>query len=91
MTVGANLAWTPGYRSRQTAGQVLTVDRIRTLDAYAMWAIAGLGTLRLAANHLLAEGTRNLTEVQPAAGARQTTDNTRSASRSCNPGLTTRF
>ena len=90
-TVGANLAWTPGYRSQQTAGQALTVDRIRTLEVYAMWAIAGVGTMRLAANNLLSDGTRNLTEVQTAAGAPQTTDNTRSASRSFNLGLTTQF
>ena len=85
------MAWTPGYRSQQTAGQALTVDRIRTLKVHAMSAIAGVGTLRLAANNLLSDGTRNLTEVQTAAGAPQTTDNTRSASRSFNLGLTTQF
>lgn len=91
MTVGASLAWTPGYRSQQTPEQALTVDRVRTLDAYAVWAIAGVGTLRFAANNLLAEGTRNLTEVQPVADALQFTDNRRSASRSFNLGFTTRF
>lgn len=91
MTVGANLAWTPGYRSRQTPEQALTVDRIRTLDAYAMWDIAEAGKLRLGANNLLAEGTHNLTVVQPAAGAPQATDNRRSANRSFNLSFSTRF
>jgi iron complex outermembrane receptor protein len=91
MTVGASLAWTPGYRSQQTTEQSLTVDRVRTLDAYAMWVIAGVGTLRLAANNLLAEGTHNLNEVQPAVGALQFTDNRRSANRSFNLGLSTKF
>jgi outer membrane receptor for ferrienterochelin and colicins len=91
MTVGANLAWTPGYRTQQTPEQSLSLDRVRSLDAYVMWAITGVGTLRLAANNLLAEGSHELSELQPATGALQFTDSTRSASRSFNLGLTTRF
>jgi iron complex outermembrane receptor protein len=91
LTVGASLAFTPGYRTQQTPDRTLTVDLVRSLDAYAMWAIDRQTTLRLAANNLLADGSRSLTEVLPADGALQFTDNVRSTSRSFGLGLTSKF
>ncbi|MBL8352511.1 MAG: TonB-dependent receptor [Burkholderiaceae bacterium] len=91
LTVGASLAYTPGYRTQQTADRALVIDPVRSLDAYAMWAIARQTTLRLAASNLLADGSRSLTEVLPADDAPQFIDNTRSASRSFGLGLTARF
>jgi len=91
LTVGASLAWTPGYRTQQTPDRALSIDSVRSLDAYATWAIDRQTTLRLAANNLLADGSRSLTEVLPSDGAPQFTDNTRSANRSFGLGLTTKF
>lgn len=91
LTVGASLAWTPGYRTLQTPDRALTIDLVRSLDAYAMWAIDRQTTLRFAANNLLADGSRSLTEVLPADGAPQFSDDIRSARRSIGLGLTTKF
>lgn len=91
LTVGASLAWTPGYRTQQTPDQSLSIDSVRSLDAHATWAIDRQTTLRLAASNLLADGSRSLTEVLPADGAPQFSDSTRSASPSFGLGLTSKF
>jgi len=91
LTVGASLAWTPGYRTRQTLQQTLASTRQRTLDAYALWAIDGQTSLRLAANNLLAQGSDSLTEVLPDSGPPQSTRNTRSGRRAFNASLSVKF
>jgi iron complex outermembrane receptor protein len=91
LTVGASLAWTPGYRTQQTADQGLTTARIRTLDAYALWAISRQASLRLSANNLLADGTRSFSKLLPDTGAPQSTLNTRSNHRSFNAGVLVKF
>jgi len=89
--VGASLAWTPGYRTRQAAEQTLTTAPLRSLDVYAQWAIDRQTTLRLGGANLLADGTRSLTELEPDAGGLQTTMNQRASRRSVNLGLALKF
>ncbi|OGA97245.1 MAG: hypothetical protein A3E25_18225 [Burkholderiales bacterium RIFCSPHIGHO2_12_FULL_69_20] len=91
LTVGASLAWTPGYRTQQTADQGLTAARLRTLDAYALWAISRQASLRLSANNLLADDTRSFSELLPQSGATQSTLNTRSKRRAFNAGVLVKF
>ncbi len=91
LTVGANLAWTPGYRTQQTPNQALTAATQRTLDVYALWAIDRQTTLRLGGANLLADDTRSLTELQPETGPLQTTFNQRANRRSFNLGLALKF
>ena len=52
VSVGASLAYTPGYRTQQTAVQALDQVRARSLDAFVLWNInRGMG-LRVAASNL---------------------------------------
>ena len=91
LTLGANLAWTPGFRTRQTPRQAVTAATLRTLDVYALWAIDRQTTLRLGGANLLADGTSSLTALQPDAGPLQTTLNQRANRRSFNLGLALKF
>ncbi len=91
LTVGANLAWTPGYRTQQTPNQAVSSAALRTLDLYALWAIDRQTSLRLGAANLLADGTRSLTELLPEAGPMQSTLAQRSNRRSFNLGLSLKF
>ena len=52
MTVGASLAYTPGYVTRQTAAQSLDQSPARALDAFAIWNFSRTVSLRVAANNL---------------------------------------
>jgi iron complex outermembrane receptor protein len=40
MTVGGNLAFTPGYTTQQTASQLLDQSRSRSLDMFAQWVFS---------------------------------------------------
>ena len=91
LTLGASLAWTPGYRTQQTPNQAVTVAQIRTLDAYLLWALDRQTSLRLAANNLLADGTQSSTELLPDSGAPQASVNSRSNRRSFNAGMLVKF
>jgi len=52
MTMGASLAYTPGYLTRQTAVQSLDQSPARSLDAFAIWNFSRTVSLRVAANNL---------------------------------------
>ena len=52
MTLGASLAYTPGYVTRQTAAQSLDQSPARALDAFAIWNFSRSVSLRVAANNL---------------------------------------
>jgi outer membrane receptor for ferrienterochelin and colicins len=52
MTLGASLAYTPGYLTRQTATQSLDQSPARALDAFAIWNFSRSMSLRVAANNL---------------------------------------
>jgi iron complex outermembrane receptor protein len=91
LTLGASLAFTPGYTTQQTELQRNTQGRVRALDVYALWTLDRQTSLRLAANNLLADGSRNLTTVQPTDGPTEFTLNTRSQRRSVNASLQCKF
>lgn len=91
LTLGASLAITPGYRTQQTPEQAVTTARLRSLDVYALWSLDRQTTLRLGGANLLADGTRSLTTLQPAAGALQTQFTERANRRSVNLGLAMNF
>lgn len=91
LTYGASLAWTPGYRTQQTPAQALTAAQVRSLDVYTLWAVSRQTSLRLSVNNLLADGSRNLTELQPETGDLQSTLNTRNSRRSLQAGLLIKF
>ena len=91
LTIGASLAWTPGYRTRQAPDQVVTAAQLRSLDVYAQWAIDRQTTLRLGGANLLADGTRSLTELLAADGRLQTSLNERANRRSVNFGVALKF
>ena len=52
LSMGASLAYTPGYTTRQTNVQSLDVTRARSLDAFALWSFSRTMSLRLSANNL---------------------------------------
>ena len=52
MTMGASLAYTPSYLTRQTAVQSLDQSPARSLDAFAIWNFSRTVSLRVAANNL---------------------------------------
>ena len=91
LTVGANLVWTPGYRTQQTPGLAATVATLRALDVHALWTINRQTMLRLGGNNLLADGTRSTTVLQPESGGLQTTLSQRASRRSVTLGLSVKF
>ncbi|MDH4392566.1 MAG: TonB-dependent receptor [Aquabacterium sp.] len=91
LTVGASLAWTPGFRTQQTPEQAVTTALLRTLDAYALWAIDRQTTLRLGGANLLADGTRSSTILLPGQGEAQTAQNRRASRRSFNANVAFKF
>jgi iron complex outermembrane receptor protein len=91
LTLGASLAFTPGYTTQQTELQRSTQGRVRALDSYALWTLDRQTSVRLAANNLLADRSRNLSTVQPADGPLEFTLNTRSQRRSFNASLQLKF
>ncbi|MDP2006769.1 MAG: TonB-dependent receptor [Rubrivivax sp.] len=52
LSLGASLAYTPGYTTRQTSAQSLEQSRARSLDAFALWSFSRTVSLRVAANNL---------------------------------------
>jgi outer membrane receptor for ferrienterochelin and colicins len=55
LTVGGNLNWLPGYRTRLSEEEVVTVSRKRVLDAYALWTFSPTIGLRVLASNLSPE------------------------------------
>ena len=91
LTLGASLAWTPGYRTQQSPTQALHISRLRVLDVYALWVIDRQTSLRLSGNNLLADGTANATTLLAADGSTQAATNSRSNLRGWGLGLTHKF
>jgi outer membrane receptor for ferrienterochelin and colicins len=63
LTVGGNLNWVPGYRTRLSAEETTTVDRRRVADAYALWTFSPSVALRLLGSNLLAEDALSTRDV----------------------------
>jgi outer membrane receptor for ferrienterochelin and colicins len=55
LTLGGNLNWVPGYRTRLSNEEVVTVSRKRVFDAYALWAFSPTVALRVLASNLSPE------------------------------------
>ena len=53
LSLGASLAYTPGYTTQQTAVQSLDQSRARAVDAYALWSFSRATSLRLSASNLV--------------------------------------
>lgn len=53
-TVGGNFNGVPGYRTRLSEEQAVTVSTKRVVDAYALWTITPSAALRLMASNLTA-------------------------------------
>jgi iron complex outermembrane receptor protein len=52
LTVGGNLNWVPGYRTRLTETQIVSVNTKRQFDAFGLWTINPTVGLRLLASNL---------------------------------------
>jgi iron complex outermembrane receptor protein len=52
LTVGASLAFTPGYLTQQTAQQSLDQSRTRSVDLFAQWVFSRSLSLRVSASNL---------------------------------------
>ncbi len=52
LTVGGNLAFTPGYLTQQTASQSLEQSRTRSLDLFAQWVFSRSLSARVSASNL---------------------------------------
>lgn len=61
VSLGASLAFTPGYTVQQSALQRLDTGRARQIDVFAIWNLSRTDTLRVAANNLAAVDQRNNT------------------------------
>ena len=65
---GANLSYTPGYTTQQTAAQTLTLGRARSIDAYASWTFSREAVARLSANNVSPLDSVNSTRTVEAGG-----------------------
>jgi outer membrane receptor for ferrienterochelin and colicins len=52
VNLGASLAYTPGYTTRQTSVQQLDQSRARAVDAFAVWNLSRTMNLRLSASNI---------------------------------------
>ena len=52
VSLGASLAYTPGYTTRQTSVQQLDQSRARALDAFALWNISRTMSVRMSASNI---------------------------------------
>ena len=52
VSMGASLAYTPGYTTRQTSVQQFDLSQARALDAFALWNISRTMSVRLSASNI---------------------------------------
>jgi outer membrane receptor for ferrienterochelin and colicins len=52
VSLGASLAYTPGYTTRQTSVQQLDQSRARSVDAFAVWNVSRTMSVRLSASNI---------------------------------------
>ena len=60
VTMGASLAFTPGYSTQQTLSQSLDQGRSRSLDMFAQWVVSRKMSVRVSANNLFPTGNESL-------------------------------
>jgi len=88
---GANLAYTPGYVTQQTAATALAQNRVRTLDAYASWSFSRDATFRLSVNNLAPTDVVTLSQTIETGGHVLRNDNVRRNRANWNAGLSLKF
>jgi outer membrane receptor protein involved in Fe transport len=79
LTVGADLNYQRGARTRLSLREAESVDGVRKLDLYATWQLAGAIRLRIGAANLLRGDGAELQTYADAAGVRQAATRTESA------------
>jgi iron complex outermembrane receptor protein len=55
-TLGSSLNWTPGYSTRLSDTQTITLNAKRVIEAYALWQIDPTQRLRFSASNLAPQG-----------------------------------
>ena len=88
---GANLGFTPGYATQQTAAQRRSVGRARSLDAYVVLSFSRDAHLRLSGSNLLRSTSRTLLQTQETGGVLLSDDQLRVQHASWNLGLQLKF
>jgi iron complex outermembrane receptor protein len=63
LTLGGNLNWTPGYRTRLSATEWVEVDTRRVFDAYALWTVSPALAWRLSVGNAWPRDTESLRTV----------------------------
>lgn len=91
LTLGASLAATPGYSTRQAPTQLLWSGRTRALDAYALLVFGPGLSLRLSAANLLVPDAASRTEVAESADFAAVAASRRQTLRSFNASLVMKF
>ena len=83
VTLGGNLAFTPGYSTQQTLSQSQELGRSRSLDMFAQWVFSRTLSARVSANNLFPANNESLT----LAGANSSTFTTRMGRTGFNVGV----
>jgi iron complex outermembrane receptor protein len=88
---GANLAYTPGYVTQQTAATTQELNRVRNLDAYLSWTFSREASFRLSVNNAAPLETRTLSQTVEAGGYVLSNDSLRRVSANWNAGFSLKF
>ncbi|MBC7617602.1 MAG: TonB-dependent receptor [Candidatus Saccharibacteria bacterium] len=83
VTLGGNLAFTPGYSTQQTLSQSQELGRSRSLDMFAQWVFSRTLSARVSANNLFPANNESLA----LAGANSSTFTSRMGRTSFNVGV----
>lgn len=60
VTLGGNLAFTPGYSTQQSVSQSLDQGRSRNVDMFAQWVVSRTMSVRVSANNLFPANNESL-------------------------------
>jgi iron complex outermembrane receptor protein len=88
---GANLAYTPGYVTQQTAATAQALNRVRTLDAYLSWTFSREASFRLSVNNAAPLATRTISQTVEQGGYVLRNDSLRRVNANWNAGLSLKF
>lgn len=83
VTMGASLAFTPGYSTQQSLSQSLDLGRSRSVDMFAQWVVSRKMSVRVSANNLFPVENESLST----AGSNASTATARLGRTSFNAGL----
>jgi outer membrane receptor for ferrienterochelin and colicins len=88
---GANLAYTPGYITQQTAATASELNRARALDAYLNWTFSREASLRLSVNNAAPLAVQTLAQTVEQGGFVLVNDNLRRNRANWNAGFSLKF